>query len=87
MIVKTEFGFKCLEIGKYKIYTGKIRFKDIVYTDPDSRIQIRKFGKYTTISYETLSIDAHEHLSQKLGKLCKTVAQSKLDKKYGWIAL
>ena len=87
MIVKIEYGFKCVEIGKYKIYTGKIRFKDVVYTDTDSRIQIHKWGKYTTISYETLSIDAHESLSQKLGNLCKTVAQSRLDNKYGWVKI
>ncbi len=85
--IKTQFGFSSICVGKYRIYTGKLRFKDITYTDPDSRIQVNKFGRYTTISYETLCKETHEKLSQKLGRLCHTVAQNRLNQKYGWVQI
>lgn len=85
MVIKTEFGFKTILIGDITIYTGKIKFKDIIYTDSDKRIKIFKDGKYTTISYETLDFGYHEYNIQKLGRVCKRIAQARLNQKYGWV--
>ena len=83
--IKTPFGFKSITIGKITIYTGKLRFKGIKYEPGTKLIDVMYHRGYCIISYETTDIMIHNNLVNILGTLCKTIAQAKLDQRYGWV--
>lgn len=82
----TPFGFNTIELGTLKIYTGKVRIKNIEYLGNTPYLNCKYHKEYCILSFEVIDRQLANHLYQVLGKLCKEVAQSKLNKKYSWIA-
>lgn len=81
----TPFGFNKIELGTLIIYTGKVRIKGIKYVPDRAYINVRYNGPYCFISFEVIDRDLALDLYQTLGRLCKSVAQARLDQKWGWI--
>ncbi len=88
-ILKTPFGFSETQFGKLNIYSAKLRFREIQYIPDNTFLHVEyrshKGKSYCIISYETTNYKIHIHYRQILGKLAKTIAQSKLNNKYGWV--
>lgn len=84
--IQTKFGFNVTQFGNLTIYSGKLRFKDIVYTHPCKSIKVEYTKKgYCIISYETIHLETHRIFVQDLGVLAKEIAQFKLNNKYSWV--
>ena len=81
----TPFGFNTIELGTLKIYTGKVRLKNIEYLGNTPYLNCKYHKGYCILSFEVIDRHLANHLYQVLGKLCKEVAQSKLDRKWSWI--
>lgn len=82
---KTPFGFNTIELGSLTIYTGKVRIKGIEYTGSTPYLNCKYHNGYCILSFEVIDRHLANHLYQVLGKLCKEVAQSKLDQKWKWL--
>lgn len=81
----TPFGFNTIELGTLKIYTGKIRIKGIQFLGSEPYLNTKYHKGYCTLSFEVIDRQLANHLYQVLGKLCREVAQSKLDQKWKWL--
>ena len=87
--IKLPFGLHHIhQIGCITVYTGRIAFKSLLGNSVPEGVtqEISPRGRIV-LSYETTSETLSKIHTQRLGVLCKTVAQHKLNEKYNWTSL
>jgi hypothetical protein len=92
--IKTNFGFKTINIGSITVYTGKIRIQvqphnlasklqnyaeHLRFTESVSK---SSYKTYTTVSFETTSYTLNCDLKRAIMLVMKDIAQARLDIKY-----
>lgn len=81
----TPFGFNEIRLGTLTVYCGKVRIKGIEYTVQTPYLNINYQNGYCTLSFEVTDKQLANYLYRVVGKVCKEVAQSKLDEKWKWL--
>ena len=82
---ETPFGFNTIQLGSLTVYTGKVRIKGIQYTGNTPNISVKYNKGYCIISFEVLNKELANKLYNEIGRICKEVAQSKLEQKWRWL--
>lgn len=90
--IRTEFGFKTVNVGSITIYTGKIRIKG---TEVFIRAQLWNYMKqlqfserftknafYTTICFETTNAALNKELMYAIMEMMRGIAHDRIDSKY-----
>lgn len=83
----TPFGFNTVQVGSLVIYCGKLRFRGVKYIPDQPYLNVAYNGEYCIISFEVTDREYAVHLYRTLGKLAKSIAQARLDEKWGWLSI
>lgn len=94
--IRTDFGFKTINIGSITIYTGKIRIKDDAsylqhhLRGIENHLEHLRFIErhskdwkpYTTISFETTNAKLNAQLIRAIMQMMCKIAHERIDAKY-----
>ena len=81
---KTPFGFKTIQLGTLEIFTGKVRIKGIEYVGNTPFLNKKYHKGYCILSFEVIDRELAKKLYLEIAKICKEVAQDKLNRKWAW---
>ena len=79
------WGFSEVRMNSLTIYCGKVKLKGIEYTGREPYLNAKHYNGYCTLSFEVIDRQLANHLFRVIGKLCRDVAQYKLEEKWKWL--
>lgn len=79
------WGFSEVRMGSLTVYCGRVRIKNIQFNPGRAYLNVAYHNEYCYISFEVTDKLLANDLYRVIGKLCREVAQAKLDGKWGWL--